>query len=215
MKITTGRNAIKADRQPSLSDAVYDQILELIIRDIIPQGTVITERNLVEKLDSSKAPVREALLRLCTEGALTSIPRYGYMVNTLTEEEIASALELRIYLEQDALRRSFETIRQFHLQELDECLADDWQSDDIWGLWDDNRKFHLLLASYADNMIINHFLDESMKIGLRVFTKGVWNRNRNLFRQVDRGPHRRIVDAVRNGDLELALTLLREDILAG
>ncbi len=47
----------------------------------------------------SKAPVWEALIRLCSEGVLEIIPRYGYVVVRLTEKDEKDVVSMRLMLE--------------------------------------------------------------------------------------------------------------------
>lgn len=69
---------MKAENK-TLSAQVHDAILEMIIDSgSDSDNMLLTERELVERFGVSKAPVREALLRLCTEEVLSSIPRCGY-----------------------------------------------------------------------------------------------------------------------------------------
>ena len=60
-------------RQVSLTDRVHDQILELIIKNATEEEMVLTEKKLMELLGVSKAPVREALIKLCSEEVLINV----------------------------------------------------------------------------------------------------------------------------------------------
>lgn len=46
---------------------------------------------------------------------------------------------------------------------------------DVWKVWEDNEAFHLLLASYADNQLLNKFPEESLSIQKR-FMQFSWNK---------------------------------------
>ena len=61
----------------SLKDRVHDQILEMIIKNASTEDIVMNEKRLAELLNVSKLTVREALIMLCSEGVLKSVPRYG------------------------------------------------------------------------------------------------------------------------------------------
>ena len=56
---------------------------------------LLTERELVERFQVSKAPIREALLRLCNEEVLTSIPRCGYVVVRIGDRSGRDNLQVR------------------------------------------------------------------------------------------------------------------------
>ena len=61
----------------TLKDVYYDIILQRIIRDEYKSGDIITEKSLVDEFDVSKSPIREALISLCNEKLLKSIPHFG------------------------------------------------------------------------------------------------------------------------------------------
>lgn len=66
----------------------------------------------------SKAPVREALIRLCSEGVLEIIPRYGYVVVRLTEKDEKDVVSMRLMLETEALQSGFDQFSRCHLDRL-------------------------------------------------------------------------------------------------
>ena len=77
-----------AEKKISLADTIHDEILDMVIRLSSDQeDVVLTEGSLVEKFGVSKAPVREALVKLCSEGVLKSVPRYGYIIVRLNERD--------------------------------------------------------------------------------------------------------------------------------
>ena len=93
----------------TLAAQIHDSILEMIIdAGVESENLLLTERELVEKFGVSKAPVREALLRLCAEEVLTSIPRCGYVVVRLGEKSGRDNLAVRQILELSALDRYFD-----------------------------------------------------------------------------------------------------------
>ena len=63
------------DRQ-TLKEKIYNQIIDGIVSGEYKSGQILNEKELVDRYDVSKAPVREALLILSSEGVLTNIPRY-------------------------------------------------------------------------------------------------------------------------------------------
>src|SRR5947209_46956 len=64
----------------TLAEAAYAEIRELIISLELPPGAAFSEADLAERLQLSKTPVREALLRARIEGLVEVQPRAGYRV---------------------------------------------------------------------------------------------------------------------------------------
>ena len=100
------------EKKELLSEKIHDEILELIIKNATEEEQVLNEKRLVELFGVSKAPIREALIKLCSEGVLKNIPRYGYVVVKMKEKDARDILKIRCILELEALKDGFETIVQ-------------------------------------------------------------------------------------------------------
>ena len=73
------KNVFSKSKKQLLSEKIHDEILEMIIKNATDEDMVLNEGRLMEVFQVSKAPVREALIKLCAEGVLQSVPRYGYL----------------------------------------------------------------------------------------------------------------------------------------
>ena len=86
-------------KKENLKKKVYDDVLRAIIEGEYSAEDIISEAMLIEKYNVSKSPVREALVQLCGENVLKSIPRCGYMVVKLTGGDIENILDYRMAFE--------------------------------------------------------------------------------------------------------------------
>ena len=59
---------------PSIKETIYASVLKDILDGAYPQDAVINEKTLMEEFGVSKAPVREALVQLCSEVSLKIFP---------------------------------------------------------------------------------------------------------------------------------------------
>ncbi|MEV5610939.1 GntR family transcriptional regulator [Streptomyces sp. NPDC052225] len=75
-----------------------------------PPDSRLRERELAEALGVSRVPVREALLRLATEGLVVLEPRRGARVRRLTLRDVEELFDLRLSLEVFAARRAAELV---------------------------------------------------------------------------------------------------------
>src|SRR5262245_6520810 len=87
-----------------MKEHAYEQIKRGILCDDYPPGTFLSERQLAERLQMSKTPVKAALERLELEGFITVSPQRGIVVRNLTIDEIADIYETRAVLEAYTLR---------------------------------------------------------------------------------------------------------------
>lgn len=64
----------------TIKEDIHNKILADITSGHYKQNEIITEASLTAKYHVSKSPVREALIELCKEQILQSLPRLGYQV---------------------------------------------------------------------------------------------------------------------------------------
>ncbi|MDH5294672.1 MAG: GntR family transcriptional regulator, partial [Acidimicrobiia bacterium] len=87
-----------------LADFVYRQIFDAVVSGRIPPGERLVQEVLAEEMDVSRTPVREALLRLESEGILAASDRGGFLVRSLDLAEVQATYELRAAVEGYAAR---------------------------------------------------------------------------------------------------------------
>ena len=73
--------------------AVYDNIRADILACALAPGARIHENDLAARLEVSKSPVRDALLRLEVEGLIEVLPRKGYRVRPISVADVAELVE--------------------------------------------------------------------------------------------------------------------------
>lgn len=212
--IADGLSSLK---KKSMADRIHDEILEMVIKSGSEEETVLTEGRMMELFGVSKAPVREALIRLCSENVLKSIPRFGYVVVQMEEKDAREVAGIRVLLETEALRTGFENIVEHHLEDIRVQIETREREEgkvDVWNILEDNEAFHLLLASYAENQTLNRFLRESLQLQKRIYAQIQWNRLSSLETDINKAPHRKIYEALCEKDLEKSIRALKEDIMA-
>lgn len=204
-------------KKETLTDKVHDGILEMIIQNAAPEDIVLNESRLVETFGVSKAPVREALIRLCSEGVLEIIPRYGYVVVRLTEKDEKDVVSMRLMLETEALQSNFEKFSKRHLDMLREQIERSCAvgSMSIWEMLNFNEEFHLLLASTGENKILNRFLGEVLQVQKRIYARHWWRDQRTLDTKTNAVPHMKICQALCDGNRKQCMDVLKQDITGG
>ena len=193
---------------------------ELILQDVI-RGTfaedhnLLNERRLIERYGIGKTPIREALVELCNEKVLRSIPRYGYEIITLTQQDIAEVLQVRCMLECSCLRLMAPHVtRDALLAFRGRCEEEEQQlrHADVWEAWDSNVRIHLQLCSFAQNRYCQQMLESSMGILKRAYAQFYLDQQRTVHKPYGNGLHMDIVDRLLAGDVDGAEAALREDI---
>jgi len=199
----------------SLKNKIYNAVLSDILQGNYNQDTIIREKRLIEKYEVSKSPVRDALIELCNEGILRSIPRYGYELVRITETDIKNIIEYRVILESECVRTAVKKMLDTDIDELEmytrqNCTAAD--EVDIWKHWNNNIRLHLRLNSYAQNRYIYDKLKDSMNILTRAYAQFHWNRWHKTEFSMGIEEHLKIIKSIRERDEEQAVLQLQEDI---
>ena len=101
-----------------ISDIIYDAILKDIVSGVYTPRDFISEAQIAAKYGVSKAPVKEAMHILASEGFLVSYPKRGYMINIYTGEEMNKIQEVRRVLEELAVRKAIASATDEELNAL-------------------------------------------------------------------------------------------------
>ena len=142
-------------RAASLSRQVYDTLFDRICRfDLVP-FQMLSESALSDQLGVSRTPVREALLRLQSEGLVRVEPRRGMVVLAISPAEMAEIYDVLTALEtmaaQTLARLAPEAERMRPLwqavEDMDAALA----ADDLDRWADADEHFHRSLVEVCGN----------------------------------------------------------------
>lgn len=135
-----------------LTESTYLKLRDDIFNARYHPNELITERQIAEKYNISKLTAGEVLHRLCSEGHLTSYPRSGYMVTTLTPGEIEQIKKIRFALESLALDEICESASDEDIQELYQYILDTPEAE--MNPTEANTKFHLALVAIANDRFL-------------------------------------------------------------
>ncbi|MGY3438847.1 MULTISPECIES: GntR family transcriptional regulator [unclassified Marinovum] len=97
LDVTTGGPV--AIQKQTLHDQVANRIRDMIIEGYLEPGSRIDETRLIEQLEVSRTPFREALRTLAAEGLVIIRPSRGVLVRKLTRHDVFSMLEVLAHLE--------------------------------------------------------------------------------------------------------------------
>ena len=173
MEVFKARKRKSPNRQPKGGGAqyVYASLREKILHLELNPGARLDELGLVNSLNISRTPVREALIRLASEDLVELLPNRGARVAPLDLMEVAQyfeALELnhRAVNHWAALRRDEEDLESIRRsRDLYDAAV---RSDNPTAMIDSNRDFHGAIASAARNVHVRaaalQLLDKGMRL---------------------------------------------------
>ena len=165
---------ITISSRDGLAESVYRELRSAICEGRIPAGERLVQNTLADQLGISRAPVRDALLRLSQEGLVEPSPvRGGYLVSGFTEREVFDIYDIRLALEPAAAESATGRHTPSQVAELREIndrlrAETDYSSAESFEL---NRRFHDLVIAPCENRIRRRLLEQlwSMPIALRMY----------------------------------------------
>ena len=98
-----------------LRDVVFQTLRQAILRGELKPGERLMEIHLAQKLGVSRTPVREAIRKLELEGLVLMIPRKGAVVAEITVTDLEDVLEVRMALEELAVKLACRKITEEQL----------------------------------------------------------------------------------------------------
>ena len=138
--------------RPRLADLVYATIRTNIISGNYPMGSRLNEVHLAAELDTSRAPVREAIRRLSEEGLVRERPHQGAVVMEFDAESLVDLYNVRTSLERTTVRLVVKRkVDVSFLRGLIDEIAAAAASGDARQVAVSEFKFHEALCLAADN----------------------------------------------------------------
>jgi DNA-binding GntR family transcriptional regulator len=194
-------------------DFVVEYLRDYILSGRLGPGERLLQGEIAERLSVSPTPVREALRQLEAEGVLSHTPHHGVEVEGVNLEDVQEIYLIRGAIESLATLQAVDKFTENDLrrlviiqQSIQDCI-DKGELEDLRVL---NYDFHMLIYRAAE-------MPQLMQIIYRLWTKFPWDtlhilpgRARNAETE-----HRRIIEAIKSRDRELAASEMKNHIRSG
>mgnify|MGYP003342644078 FL=1 len=196
----------------SLSDEAYAQIRSMIISCQLPPGSVISESDLMERLDMGRTPIREALRSLANEKLIEVYPRRGMFVAGVDVKDLASISEVRGNLEilaaGYAAERATDSDRAIFTQLIKEIdsIKGEPKMEKLINL--DQRIHHSIYAATHNEFLVST-LDQYYAHALRIWFMAL-DRIEDLEDAIIE--HRAMLQSIFDGDKKAAERSMRDHI---
>lgn len=195
-------------------ETVYQTLRGQILFGELAPGQAVTIQGLTDALNVGMTPVREAIRRLISDGALVFQGNRRVSVPLLRPNDIDELLYARKAIECELVRRATQRISAEQVSELeaiDDALDRAISAGDVAEYLAQNYAFHTSLYSHADAPILADLADRLwLQFGpsLRVVCG-------RLGTQSFPDRHKDILDALRKSDPELACLAMERDVVQG
>ncbi len=205
----------KRKKKRLLREHVYAGIKGAIIGGDFEPGRRLIEEKLAEDMKTSRTPVREAIQKLEKEGLIYRLPRGGFAVKGVTEEEVEEVFGLRGILEGYAGFLATERMEEDELNALEEIIAQeeaclqDLNPEEFIRL---DGEFHDVLYKAAKNNRLYNLLHD---------LRDYMYRYRVIILRYQRKPqlaiqdHKEMVASIRNKNAKQVEKLVRKHMIRG
>lgn len=198
----------KLQSEINLTEQAHRSIKRFILAGNIDTELRLTEEFFARELGISKAPVREALNALQTEGLVRIEPRRGTFLHRFTRKEIADLYDLREALEVFAAASapmSPEVLDALDASVAKTCeyIATDMKAEHI----EEDSHFHALIIQATGN-------EELQRVHTNIQSK-LWLCRCQTYRLTSPDTpvsHRQIAEALRTGDRDAAAEVTKKHI---
>jgi DNA-binding GntR family transcriptional regulator len=209
--------SVEAHSSASLVDALFERISEAIVSGEFVPGAKLSEPRLAARFGVSRGPLREAIRRLEERKLVTRTPRQGVKVVMPSRQAAIELFQMREVLEGLAAREAARNATPADVTELRAMLARHAEAlsrPDAVVYWQAtaNSDFHFFVARLSRNQRLFDLLCGEYYTILRLYRM----QHRIVPGRAQRAlmEHGRIVDAIADGDGELAELLMRRHIAA-
>ncbi len=217
--------AIRKIRKNDVSTQVYDQMREMILRNVWKPGDRLpSENELAESFGVSRVTIRQALLKMNTFGLIRTRQGEGSFVQEMGVGIKLNELVPSIYLSENAVRdvwefrmmTEVETVALATKRATAEDIRELWESyerlkdqrDDLEDYINNDFRFHRMLTTIVGNQLVtqlHYLLRDILKETMRKITLKIGRDNGIEY-------HRRIIEAIEARDAEKARKLMNDHL---
>ena len=197
-----------------LRDVVFRTLRQAILRGELKPGERLMEIRLANQLGVSRTPIREAIRMLELDGLVIMVPRKGAQVAQITEKDLNDVLEVRLGLEELAVKLACERITEAELHSLYQASRSfekllETETDDLQELAQADVAFHDVIYQATNNerliQLLNNLREQMYRYRIE-YLKDVKSR-RSLVEE-----HDALYERMKKRDLMGAQKMIREHI---
>jgi DNA-binding GntR family transcriptional regulator len=111
------------DSKGLIRDYVYDTLKREIMELKLEPGRFISEKDVIEMLQVSRTPIREALVKLSQEGLIETIPQKGSFISLIDLELVEESRFVRETLEKAIVRQACRLLSSEQVLQLQNLIS--------------------------------------------------------------------------------------------
>jgi DNA-binding GntR family transcriptional regulator len=138
----------------SLREQVYEFLREELYSGRILPNHTLNLKKISSRLGVSVTPLRDALIRMESEGFVTIQPRKGVVVNSLSLQDVKNYYQIIGALEGEVIKSVFRRLNKVHIatmKRLNDQMREALQNDGFDSYYQLNIAFHDIFIKLSDN----------------------------------------------------------------
>jgi DNA-binding GntR family transcriptional regulator len=188
----------------NLKDWAYDTIKQLILTFNVEPGEQLHIEDLSKKMNVSRTPIREALLKLESEDLVEANARVGFFVKRITKKDLRELFEIREITESFAARKAALLIKDTDLAWINKLQKEAVKAVEAGNLNEFNEKeiaLHAFIIEKSQNQRLLKLVESIKDLTYRqriLALKSMDNVKKSL------AEHQEIITALQNRNSKLA-----------
>jgi DNA-binding GntR family transcriptional regulator len=200
----------ETEEYASRSELVYRKLRQAIERGELKPGARVMEREVAERLQVSRTPVRDALRRLESDGMLAFEPRIGIVVASITRQAMLELYAMREVLEGTAARLCARHASDIEVMELEELVMRERRlQGNHDALAHHNKLFHQAVHRGAHNRYLEKSL-AAVNDSMCLLGESIMRLPQRA--ELAKGEHAALVAAIRGRDADRAEEAARHHV---
>jgi len=189
----------------TMSEFVYDSLKEAIINNEIKANKRINEKELADRFHVSRTPIREAVLRLATEGFVKIDSYRRAIVKEISFEELKDILEVLGALDRLAIVQAVDNMTPKEIKKLEmltKKIETKCSIGSIEKFIELNAEFHNELWKYVSNKFLQEMLYFVRDKKERYSYARLYLYEKPGFLEKSMKHHKELMEAIKLGDKE-------------
>lgn len=201
-----------------LEEYAYRKIIRMILENRYNPGDFLLETELSKELGFSRTPIRNALVRLLTEGFLDKRKKQGYLIPIPTPEDSKKVFYAREIIEGKTAAEAAINATPEDILKLQEILLDQqkaFSNEEMEVYSTANEKFHFEIAKISRNPYLERYCRHIFwRSNIYIFFFDKYYANKKLKNEEHFTPneHLKIINAIKDGDPEKAELFMKQHI---
>ncbi len=196
-----------AINRQTLSQQISEELKRRILEGELKAGERIWAADLVEELQVSMAPVKDALIVLQGEGLIVNVPRRGAIVREFSLKEVRDLYDIRSMIECEAIQRGFAAgkVDEAMIGELERlnallgCERQGTSFEKNETAYEIDWQFHDVMVSAGGNELLVEWY-QRLNTQAQIIRLSSWNagpRGEETYSE-----HKAIIDGLKSGSIE-------------